>query len=196
MPHDPVTTLEALGGSARTNRLRDAGVHPRELYAARDRGDLVQLARGLWTLPERNVPDPDLAAVCLRVPGVVFGVLTALVLHDLTDEIPRQLHVILPHGHHPPRIPGVPIVGYHVHPDRLTEGVELRRMGDGEFRVTDVPRTLVDLFKYRRRHGVVIARSALIEALRRRVTTPAAIAAAAEAAGVASVVGPVLEVVA
>ncbi len=169
-------------------------MHPRDLYAAREGGAVIAVARGVWALPEADLPDPDLVAVAARAPGAVFGVLTALVMHDLTDEIPRAIHLLVPYGHHPPKIKGVPIVAYHVAPERLSQEIELRRSGDVELRITDVPRSVVDAFKHRSRIGVSVARAALVEALRRGVTTPGAVMTAAEAGGVGSVVRPFLEV--
>lgn len=171
-------------------------MHPRELYSAQARGELVSIARGVWVLPDASVPDPDLLAVTQRMPGVVFGGLTALVMHDLTDQIPRAIHVLLPHGRHPAKIAGLTLVGYHVAPHRLHDGVETRELGDYAIRVTDVARTIADAFKYRSRLGFTVARDALREALSQQTATPSEIMIAAQTAGVGSVVRPILEALA
>jgi hypothetical protein len=44
------SALRTLGGTARTSAILDAGVHPRDLYAARDAGALVEVSRGVYRL--------------------------------------------------------------------------------------------------------------------------------------------------
>jgi len=48
-------------GTLRTSEALRAGIHPRSLYGMRDRGEIEQIARGLFRLTELPPPgEPDL----------------------------------------------------------------------------------------------------------------------------------------
>src|SRR5512139_541670 len=84
-------------GVIRSSQLFDLGVQPRTLYAMRDNGLVVQEGRGLYRLANEQVwSDPDLAIVSLLIPKGIICLISALYFHQITTQIPHQVHVALP----------------------------------------------------------------------------------------------------
>ena len=80
-------------GTLRTCEALRAGIHPRSLYEMRDRGEIEQIARGLFRLAELPPPgEPDLLTIAKKVPQAVFCLLTALAFHRLTTQIRACSH--------------------------------------------------------------------------------------------------------
>jgi predicted transcriptional regulator of viral defense system len=188
-----LSVVAALGGTARTSAILDAGVHPRDLYAARDAGVLVEVSRGVYRLAGLPLTEPDLIAVAARMPRAVLCCVTALHLHGLTQEIPRAVHVMLPRGAHPARLDHPPLEVYHCSGDALTSGVEEREVDGVPVRVTTPAKSVADAFRFRSRLGIEAAVDALKQALRARSATPAEIGRMARVCHVESVVRPYLE---
>lgn len=188
--------LATLGGTARTRDILAAGLHPREVYAARDAGILVEVTRGVYRLAERPLTEPDLLAVATRMPKAVFCLISALHLHGLTLEIPRAVHVALPRGTHPARLAHPPLEVYHVSPLNQSIGVETRVIDGVTLRVTTPAKSVADAFKFRGRLGLEVALDALKQTLRMGLATPAEIDRMARFDRVQAVVRPYLEALA
>ncbi len=190
---DVLQVIADLGGTARTNIILAAGVHPRDLYAARDAGALVEVTRGVYRLADLPLSEPDLVAVATRMPKAVFCLVTALHLHGLTQEIPRAVHMALPRGVHPARLTHPPLEVYHFSPASYAAGVELREVDGVEVQVTTPAKSVADAFKFRSRVGLEAAVDALKQALRSRAATPAEIDRMARICRVQAVMRPYLE---
>lgn len=185
-----------LGGTARTRDILAAGAHPRELYAARDAGDLLEVSRGVYRLAALPLTEPDLLAVATRMPRAVLCLVTALHLHGLTQEIPRAVHIALPRGTHPARLDHPPLAVYHFSARSYAAGVEERVIDGVTARVTTPAKSVADAFKFRSRVGQETAVDALKQALLSRATTPAEIDRMARVDRVQSVLRPYLEALA
>jgi predicted transcriptional regulator of viral defense system len=95
-----VAIFEREGGTLRMSKALRAGISRRTLYAMRDRGILAQLGRGVYrlaSLPELG--EPDLVAVCARIPHGVICLISALAFHDLTTQIALLQAATLPLPH-------------------------------------------------------------------------------------------------
>ena len=192
-PNSAPTVVAELGGTARTGDILAAGVHPRDLYAARDCGELVEVARGVFRLADLPLIEPDLVAVAMRMPQAVLCLVTALHLHGLTVEIPRAVHVALPRGVHPARLDHPPLEVYHFSDASYAAGVEERDVDGVTMRVTTPAKSVADAFKFRSRLGLELAIDALKQALARRAATPAEIDRMARVDRVQAVIRPYLE---
>lgn len=189
-------TVRRLGGTARTRDILAAGVHPRDLYAARDRGDLLEVTRGVYRLTSMPMTEPDLVAVATRMPRAVMCLVTALHLHGLTQEIPRAVHVALPRGTHPARLDYPPLEVYHFSEESYAAGVEARLIDGVPVRLTTPAKSVADAFKFRSRVGQETAVDSLKQALRTRSATPAEIDQMARIDRVQGVLRPYLEALA
>lgn len=105
--------FRAHGGMHRTRVALEAGIHPRTLYALRDSGRIELLSRGLDRLADApSLGNPDLVTVALKIPNGVLCLISALVWHELTTQIPHEICVAIPRGSEPPRLSDPPVRQY------------------------------------------------------------------------------------
>jgi predicted transcriptional regulator of viral defense system len=151
------------GGTLRTSEALAAGIHPRTLYALRDAGELEQLARGLYRLAGLPpLSEPDLATVAKCIPQGVVCLISALAYHELTTQVPHEVHLALPRTARHPRLEYPPLHVYRFSRKSFEAGVETHVVDKVLVRVYCPEKTLADCFKYRNKIGLDVA----IEALR------------------------------
>ncbi|PIV80824.1 transcriptional regulator [bacterium CG17_big_fil_post_rev_8_21_14_2_50_64_8] len=162
-------TFRSNGGVLRTMEALDLGVHPRTLYAMRDAGMLEQLGRGLFRLSDLPpLGNPDLVAVALRVPEGVICLLSALAVHEITTQIPHEVHIALRRGAETPRVEHPPVRAFWFTGRAFDEGIETRELDGVGIRVYGAAKTVADCFKYRNKLGLDVALEALKLYLQRR----------------------------
>jgi predicted transcriptional regulator of viral defense system len=128
----------------------------------RDRGEVEQIARGLFRLAELPPPgEPDLITIAKKVPQAVFCLLTALAFHRLTTQIPHAVEVALPRTARIPRLDHPPIKVFRFSPESLNAGIETHSLDGVAIRVYSREKSLADVFKYRNKVGLDIALEAL-----------------------------------
>ena len=150
------------GGTLRTREALAAGIHPRTLYAMRDRGALDQTGRGLFRLAGMPpLSEPDLITVAKKVPQAVFCLITALAFHGLTTQIPHQVQIALPRTARHPRLDYPPIKAFRFSTNSYAAGVGTHQVDGVSIRVYSAEKTLADAFKYRNKLGLDVALDAL-----------------------------------
>jgi predicted transcriptional regulator of viral defense system len=161
--------LRKLGPVFRSRDAVAAGVSWRDLYALRDAGAILELSRGLFQFADQRLSHVDFVAVCGRVPEGMICLDSALVYWDLSDEIPRKVHVAVPSGSHRPTIDHPP-AQVHVFSATTFELGRAEVVDDAgaRFFITDRERTVVDAFRLRHRRGEDLAYAALTRYLRSR----------------------------
>lgn len=155
--------LALLPDTFTTATARAHGVHPRDLYAWRDNGDVVELSRGVF---RRSVADaaslPDLLAVGYRAPRAIICCVSAAAVHGLTDEMPAAVQIAVPARAHPPKIDYPPTWVFRFDEATFDVGDSHVDAAPGEpVRIYDPARTVVDLIRLRHRLGEPIAFGAL-----------------------------------
>jgi predicted transcriptional regulator of viral defense system len=168
MPTTPATRASAVfrraGGLLRTSDALRRGIHPRTLYALREQGTILAVARGTFLLADhRQSEHLDLAVAGARHPRGVVCLVSALAWHDLTDQIPHEVHLALPPGAWTPRGTYPPLRTYRFSGPSLTAGVERHEVLGVGVKVFSAAKSVADCFKFRNRIGVDVA----IEALQR-----------------------------
>lgn len=154
--------VRAIGPVFRSGEAVAAGVSWRDLYALRDAGQIIELSRGLFQLAELQLEHVDFVAVCGRVPDAMICLGSALAYWDLTDEIPRKVHVAVPSGTHRPTIDYPPTQVHVFAADTFDLGRQEIVGGAGErFWISDRERTVVDAFRLRHLVGDDLAYAAL-----------------------------------
>ena len=186
--------LSGLPSTFTTGQARAEGVHPRDLYAARDGGELVELSRGVFRRADAPAAAyPDLLAVSLRAPRAVVCLLSAAAVHDLTDEIPIAVQIAVPRRTWPPKLDHPPVEVFVWDPATFELGLDSAEVAPGErVRVYSPGRTAVDLMRMRNKLGESVAHIALRRYLARRDARIADLFAYAKAL---DVLGPVRAVV-
>lgn len=147
--------LSALPSTFTTAEARASGLHPRDLYASRDSGVIIELSRGVFRHADAPPASyPDLLAVARRVPRAIVCLLSAAAVHDLTDEIPAAVQVAVPGASRPPQISFPPTSVLRFEARTFELGLSSVEAAPGEFvRIYDPPRTVADLMRLRHRFG-------------------------------------------
>jgi predicted transcriptional regulator of viral defense system len=166
---------EALPPTFTTKTARDLGTHPRDLYAWRDAGEIIELSRGVFRRADAPPASyPDVLAVAYRAPRAVACCLSAAVIHDLTDELPASVQVAVPKGTHPPTIDYPPATVLRFDAKTFDLGMAAFDAAPEEpVRIYDAARTVTDLMRLRHRFGEPIAHAALHRYLRHPDSRPA-----------------------
>jgi predicted transcriptional regulator of viral defense system len=169
-----MTRLDELPPTFTTGTALRSGLHRRDLYRARDEGELNELSRGVFRKAEAPEPDhPDLLAVSLRAPGAIVCCLSSAAVHDLTDEIPIAVQIAVPRRQRPPRIAYPPTQVFRFAEETFELGLTSVEAAPGEIvRVYTEERTVIDLMRLRHRLGEATAFVALRRYLGRRSARP------------------------
>ncbi len=156
-------------------RPRDLAAHqlPRVILTRLVRQGLLQrVGRGLYALPQRSISEHGtLAEVASKHPQAVVCLLSALQLHGLTTQAPFEVWLGIPNKARAPRLDYPPLRIVRFSGMALSDGVEERKIDGVTVRITNVPRTVVDCFKFRNKIGLDVALEALTDALQSRRTS-------------------------
>ncbi|MGA5301126.1 type IV toxin-antitoxin system AbiEi family antitoxin domain-containing protein [Nucisporomicrobium flavum] len=190
--------LAGLPSTFTTGQARAAGLHPRDLYAAREGGGLIELSRGVFRRADAPAAaHPDLLAVSLRAPRAVVCLLSAAAVHDLTDEIPMAVQIAVPRRTWPPKLDHPPVEVFVWDPATFELGLDSVEVAPGErARIYSPGRTAVDLMRMRNKLGESVAHIALRRYLGRRDARIAELFAYAKALDVLGPVRAVIDVLA
>jgi predicted transcriptional regulator of viral defense system len=124
--------------------------------------DLVQEARGLYRLADTEpLGNPDLVHVSLLIPKGIIFLISALYIHDLTTQIPRQVYIALPQGVKERKIDYPPLKVFHLSASPFGAGIERRTIDGITVKVYNKAKTVTDCFKYREQIGIDVALEAL-----------------------------------
>ncbi len=150
-----ITIFKKHGGILRTAQAIREGIHPGTIYAMRDSGTLEMVSRGVYRLAgDTPLGNPDLVTVATRIPGGVICLISALAYHELTTQIPHEIHVALQRGAEEPRLEHPPIRTYRFTGKSFTEGIETRKIDGVTLRIYNPEKTLADCFKFRNKVGL------------------------------------------
>jgi predicted transcriptional regulator of viral defense system len=189
---------------ARLSELRQAGVTAATVSRLHKNGQIVQLGRGLYQLPDAPLDvNNALAQAAKRVPKGIVCLTSALAYHELTDNIPSRVWMAIGPKDWRPRVDSPAIQFVRFGPKVLDKGVEEHIIEGVSVRIYNPAKTVADLFRYRRSAGkryqkspgLNLAIEGLREALRQRKATPSEIARYANEGGVWKTVQPYLEAI-
>jgi hypothetical protein len=147
------------GRVVRTSGFRAAGIHPMTLFRLVESGHLRQI-RTLneilvgyqsTAFPEPVHREDELWEIAIRHPQAVLCLHSAARYHDLTDNTSNLgTAAVSPGSNRRPSL-DIRLVRWS-NPDMFRVGVETVELAPGiEVRITDIPRTLADMFRDRRR---------------------------------------------
>ena len=111
------------------------------------------------------------AEVSAQVPRAVISLLSASAYHNLTLDVPFQVWIALEHSTHPPKVEYPPIKPImrrlRRYPGSLTVGVDRVEFDGVPILITDLERTIIDLYNYKGLPDPSMPRKALLEAMNR-----------------------------
>jgi len=161
-----LTIFKKNSGRLRTSQAVRLGIAPRTLYALRDSGQIVEVTRGVFRLPDmKPFENADLFQVAVRIPKGVICLISALAFHGLTTQIPHEVYVALPLDAEKPRLTYPPVRLFWLSGPAYTLGVESHTLDGQTVRVYSKEKTIADCFKYRNKIGINIALEALKDGL-------------------------------
>ncbi len=154
---------------------------------------LVRISRGVYIPANLMVTEKiDHAVVALKFPQIVFCLLTALQIHELTTELPHQLWVAIGQKARAPKLDFPPL--HVIRMSDLSFGLTTLVVDGGiSIHVTNVAKTVADCFKFRNKIGIDVALEALRDAWKQNKVTMDELWLAAEHCRVHNVMRPYME---
>jgi predicted transcriptional regulator of viral defense system len=158
----PRAIFKAHNGLLRTSHALKLGIHPETLYAMKKHGFIELVSRGLYRLSGPTaLSHPDLAAIALKVPQGVICLISALSFHNITTQIPHEVHVALKFPSRRPKVDYPPTNYIWLSSPSFEEGIETHKVDGIALRVYSAEKTVADCFKFRNKVGLDVAIEAL-----------------------------------
>lgn len=155
---------------------RAVGLRKDQVYEMLDLGEVERIGRGVYVRPDAIDPSwSTLAAATAAQPTATLCLTSALVLHELSDEIPFATDIALPRGIRSPA--GFEHVAWHSFATATFKtGREALDAGDGlNLAVYSAERTIIDCFRLMHQEGNDVAYTALRRWLPRRGNSASAL---------------------
>lgn len=183
-----------LPGIFRPKDLVEFGISVDQLRAWIRRGEAERIGRGLYRQRDAELTEQDtIVRVCTRVPRAIVCLLTALHLHGIGTQLPREVWIALDRKARKPKLDDLPARIVRFSGPMLTYAVESQKIQGIQVRITSPARTIVDCFRYRKRIGLDVALEALRDGLRSKQVPVEKIRRAAEVCRIQTVIRPYLE---
>lgn len=194
-PHtQQVLDLASQQGLLRASQLQALGIGRVVLTRLIASGRLERVGRGVYRVPGMQASEHEsLATLAVKVPQAVFCLLTALQLHGLTTQLPRQVWIAMPQGSHAPRLDYPPVKMVQFSGEAFAAGVETLQVEQVALRVYSAAKTVADCFKHRNKIGLDVAIEALKDALAQNKATADELWRFAKICRVGNVMRPYLE---
>lgn len=157
-------------------------------------GRIERVGPGLYRQADVEATEMEtIAMVASVVPHAIVCLLSALRIHEIGTQSPRQVWLAIDRkARKPQRLPATARI-VRFSRQLLTYGVITQPMQGVKVRLTTPARTVVDCFRYRNKVGQDVALEALRDAVRSRKATVSEIDRAAEVCRIRTVIGPYLE---
>ena len=173
-PQQALARLQAAGIGAffRPAELDRIGVTPSRLRALVRAGLVEWVRRGLYRIaaaePTENY---SLAMACARVPRSIVCLLSALRIHGIGTQSPKEVWLAIPHKAQKPRLAELATRIVRFSSGAWTLGVVPTAFEGVRARITNPARTIADCFRFEHLVGPEAPMEALQDALRQRSTT-------------------------
>ena len=163
-----------IGNFFRPSQLEPLGIPYHRLRQLEADAAVERLGWGLYRLAEAEPTERySIASVCARVPNAIVCLLSALQVHEIGTQIPRQVWIAIPHKAKAPVLKGIGCRLVRFSGAAWTYGVQDTEFEAVPARITSPARTVVDCFRFQRLVGREAALEALREALQDRKVTAA-----------------------
>lgn len=175
---DPATLPDLLG----YDDLADHGFTRHGLDRLLESGEFERISPGLFL--RAGLADDTTAAwiaIAAKKPDATLCLLTALSLHELTDEIPARSDIAIPRGTQPITVHHAPIAWHRFDADTFSIGRGAHELPGGRsIGLYSAERALIDLFRLRHSWGSDLALTSLKRWLRGRGNSPGSLLTLAE----------------
>lgn len=139
------------------------GIHPETVRRMVMQGKLQKVDRGLYMIrQDTSQRYVSFAQIATKNPDAVICLLSALAYHGIGTQNPHKVWIALPRGTRIPSMKHLALEVVTYSHDKWKTGVEVHRLTNVDVQITNIPKTVVDCFKYRNKIGIDVA----VEALR------------------------------
>lgn len=178
----------------RSRDIEAVGMERASLQLLLDRGAVERVARGVYRKIDAPLSELEtVAAVAARIPDGIVCLLSALRIHEIGTQSPREVWMAIDSKARKPSIADLPVRIVRFSGAMLTYGVTTSDVLGQKVRITNAARTVVDCFRYRNKLGMDVALEALREVLREKRASVSEIDRAAEVCRMRTVMRPYLE---
>ena len=165
-----------IGSFFRPSQVEPLGINYHRLRKLEAVGAVERAGWGLYRIAEAEPTENySIASVCARVPKAIVCCISALQVHEIGSQLPRQVWIAIPHKAKAPMLKGVGVQLLRFSGAAWTYGVQEAKFEGVPARITSPARTIVDCFRFQRLIGKEAALEALQEALRDRMVTTTAL---------------------
>ncbi|WP_298625313.1 type IV toxin-antitoxin system AbiEi family antitoxin domain-containing protein [uncultured Legionella sp.] len=127
---------------------REAGIHPSRLSYYVKTNRIERIGHGVYRGVESSVDADfqweDLIIISKSIPQAIVCLVSALTLYELTDEMPREHWIAVPHSTTAPKREHTRIVRMR----DMKTGKTLHTIGKETVAIFDRERTIIDAFRY------------------------------------------------
>ncbi len=161
-----------IGNFFRPSQLEPLGISYHRLRQLEAEETVERVGWGLYRLADAEPTERySIASVCARVPNAIVCLLSALQVHEIGTQLPRQVWIAIPHKARPPSLGNIGVHLVRFSGAALSCGLQETKFEEVPARITSPARTVVDCFRFQRLIGREVAVEALREALRDRKVT-------------------------
>ena len=165
-----------IGNFFRPSQLEPLGIPYHKLRQLEAEETVERVGWGLYRLADAEPTERySIASVCARVPHAIVCLLSALQVHEIGTQLPRQVWIAIPHKARPPSLGNIGVHLVRFSGAALSCGLQETKFEEVPARITSPVRTIVDCFRFQRLIGREAALEALQEALRDRKVTASAL---------------------
>ena len=183
-----------IGAFFRPRDVKPLGVSYLQIQSLVAEGTVEQLGHGLYRMSAVELTELEtVAKVSAAIPGAIVCLLTALGIHEIGTQLPREVWIAIDRKRRKPTRAPARIRVVRFSGAMLTCGVVQQKMLGVAVSITSPARTVVDCFRYRNKIGIDVALEALRDTVTSRRATVGEIARAAEVCRIRTVIGPYLQ---
>ena len=165
-----------IGNFFRPSQIERLGIPYHRLRQLETEETVERVGWGLYRLANAEPTERySIASVCARAPNAIVCLLSALQVHEIGTQLPRQVWIAIPHKARPPSLGNIGIHLVRFSGAALSCGLQETKFEEVPARITSPVRTIVDCFRFQRLIGREAALEALVEALRDRKVTASAL---------------------
>lgn len=181
-------------GVLRSLELERLGFSRNQILKATQAQVLERMGRGLYALRGAEVAEhQSLLHVSKAVPHARICLLSALRFHELTTQNPHEVWIAIRRQDWKPVLRYPKLRVHRFSGAAFDEGLEAHTIQGTQIRVYSVAKTVVDLFRYRRKIGIDVALEALREGWREKRFAMAELDRVARLCRMSRIMAPYLE---
>ena len=160
-------------GYLRHQEICDLGISPSTIKRMVEKGEIKRVSRGLYQLK-----DPDcefwscFSPIAKKIPNGVICLLSALSYYNLTDWLVPKVWVAVGRDSWVPKEYRKKVHIHRFSDQMLTQCVTSHKIEGVDVKIFNVPKTVVDCFRYMNYVGTDVALEGLENALRENLVTP------------------------